>query len=40
LLAKGTLIFVPAMLIGIGLARLLIQTRLSRKAVSAGATEA
>jgi uncharacterized protein len=40
LLAKGTLIFVPAMLIGIGLARLLIQTRPSRKAVSAGATEA
>jgi uncharacterized membrane protein YedE/YeeE len=40
LLAKGTLIFVPAMLIGIGLARLLIQTRLSSKAVSASATEA
>jgi uncharacterized membrane protein YedE/YeeE len=40
LLAKGTLIFVPAMLIGIGLARLLIKTRLSSKAVSASATEA
>jgi uncharacterized protein len=39
LLAKGTLIFVPAMLIGIGLARLLIQTRLPSKAVSASATE-
>jgi uncharacterized protein len=36
LLAKGTLIFVPAMLIGIGLARLLIQTSPSGKAVSAG----
>src|SRR5262245_39639306 len=40
LLAKGTLLFVPAMLIGIGLVRLLIQTRLSSKAVSASATEA
>jgi uncharacterized protein len=40
LLAKGTLIFVPAMLIGIGSARLLILTRPSSKAVSAGATEA
>jgi len=40
LLAKGTLIFVPAMLIGIGLARLLTQTRLSSKATSASATEA
>jgi uncharacterized membrane protein YedE/YeeE len=40
LLAKGTLIFVPAMLIGIGLARLLTQTRLSSKAASASATEA
>jgi len=40
LLAKGALIFVPAMLIGIGSARLLIQTRLSSKAVSARATEA
>jgi uncharacterized membrane protein YedE/YeeE len=40
LLAKGTLIFVPAMLIGISLARLLIQTSPSDKAVSAGATEA
>jgi uncharacterized membrane protein YedE/YeeE len=28
LLAKGTLVFVPAMLAGIGLARLLVQTRL------------
>jgi uncharacterized membrane protein YedE/YeeE len=40
LLAKGTLIFVPAMFVGIGLARLLIQTSPSGKAVSAGATEA
>jgi uncharacterized membrane protein YedE/YeeE len=40
LLAKGTLIFVPAMLIGIGSARLLIQARLSSKAVSVRATEA
>jgi uncharacterized membrane protein YedE/YeeE len=40
LLAKGTLIFVPAMLIGIGSARLLIQTRLFSKAVSVRATEA
>lgn len=39
LLAKGTLIFVPAMLIGIGLARHLIRTRPSGEAVSAGATE-
>jgi uncharacterized membrane protein YedE/YeeE len=39
-LAKGTLIFVPAMLVGISLARLLIQTSPSGKAVSAGATEA
>jgi uncharacterized membrane protein YedE/YeeE len=39
LLAKGTLIFVPAMLIGIGLARLLIQIRMPSKAVSASATE-
>jgi uncharacterized membrane protein YedE/YeeE len=38
--AKGTLIFVPAMLIGIGLARFLIQTRPSGRAISAGATEA
>jgi len=40
LLAKGTLIFVPAMLIGIGLARLLVQARPSGEAVSAGASEA
>ena len=40
LLAKGTLIFVPAMLVGISLARLLIQTSPSGKAVSAGTTEA
>jgi uncharacterized protein len=40
LLAKGTLIFVPAMLIGIGLARLLVQARPSGTAVSAGASEA
>jgi uncharacterized membrane protein YedE/YeeE len=39
LLAKGTLIFVPAMLIGIGSARLLIRTRPSGETVSAGATE-
>ena len=39
LLAKGTLIFVPAMLIGIGLARRLIRKRRSGAAVSAGATE-
>jgi uncharacterized protein len=37
LLAKGTLVFVPAMLIGIGLARLLLQAKPS---VSAGAREA
>jgi uncharacterized membrane protein YedE/YeeE len=40
LLAKGTLFFVPAMLIGIGLARLLVQGRPSGKVVSAGASEA
>jgi hypothetical protein len=40
LLAKGTLIFVPAMLIGIGLARLLVQARPSGKVVSTGAGEA
>jgi len=40
LLAKGTLVFVPAMLIGIGLARLLLQARPSGNAVSAEASEA
>ena len=40
LLAKGTLVFVPAMLIGIGLARLLVQGRPSRKALSAGSSNA
>jgi uncharacterized protein len=40
LLAKGTLVFVPAMLIGIGLARLLLQARPSGKAASAEASEA
>jgi len=39
LLAKGTLVFVPAMLIGIMLARLILQTRPSGKALSAGASE-
>jgi uncharacterized membrane protein YedE/YeeE len=39
LLAKGTLIFVPAMLFGIGLARLLVQGKPTGKAVSAGASE-
>ena len=38
LLAKGTLIFVPAMLIGIGSARLLIQTKLP--SISTRATDA
>ena len=40
LLAKGTLVFVPAMLIGIGLARLLLQASPSGDAVSAEAREA
>jgi uncharacterized protein len=40
LFAKGTLVFVPAMLIGIGLARLLLQARPSGTTVSAGASEA
>jgi len=40
LLAKGTLLFVPAMLIGIGLARLSLQARSSGKAASAEAGEA
>ena len=40
LLAKGTLVFVPAMLIGIGLARLLVQGRPSGKALSAGTSKA
>ena len=40
LLAKGTLVFVPAMLIGIGLARLLVQGRSSGKALSAGTSKA
>jgi uncharacterized membrane protein YedE/YeeE len=39
LLAKGTLIFVPAMLIGIGSARLLIRTRPPGEAVSASAAK-
>ena len=40
LLAKGTLVFVPSMLIGIGLARLLVQGRPSGKALSAGTSKA
>lgn len=40
LLAKGTLFFVPAMLIGIGLARFLLQPRPSGKAFSASTGEA
>jgi uncharacterized protein len=40
LLAKGTLVFVPAMLIGIGLARLLVQGRPSGKTLSAGTSKA
>jgi uncharacterized protein len=40
LLAKGTLIFVPAMLIGIGAARLFTRASPSGKAVAAGAGEA
>jgi uncharacterized protein len=39
LLAKGTLVFVPAMLIGVGLARLFLQATPSGTAVSAGASE-
>jgi uncharacterized membrane protein YedE/YeeE len=40
LLAKGTLVFVPAMIIGIRLARLVLQTRPSGKAASAETSEA
>jgi uncharacterized membrane protein YedE/YeeE len=40
LFAKGTLVFVPAMLIGIGVARLFLQARPSGKAASAEASEA
>jgi uncharacterized protein len=40
LLAKGTLFFVPAMLIGIGLARFLAQARLSGKTFSGSTSEA
>jgi len=40
LLAKGTLIFVPAMLIGIGVARLFTRASSSGKVVPAGASEA
>jgi len=40
LLAKGTLVFVPAMLIGIGVARRFLQARSSGKAASAEAIEA
>ena len=40
LLSKGALVFVPTMLIGIGLARLLVQGRSSGKAVSAGTSKA
>jgi uncharacterized protein len=40
LLAKGTLFFVPAMLIGIGLARFLLRPRPSGKAFSASTGEA
>jgi len=40
LLAKGTLIFVPAMLIGIGVARLFTRASSSGNAVPAGASEA
>lgn len=40
LLAKGTLFFVPAMLIGVGSARLLMQLRASGKAFSTSTSEA
>lgn len=40
LLAKGTLIFVPAMLIGIGAARLFTRSNPSGKVIAAGAGEA
>jgi hypothetical protein len=40
LLAKGTLVFVPAMLIGIGLARLFLRARSAGEAASAEAREA
>src|SRR5262249_40752173 len=40
LLAKGTLFFVPAMLIGIGLARFLVSARPSGKAFSVSTSEA
>jgi hypothetical protein len=39
LLAKGTLIFVPAMLIGIGLARLLTQANVGGRIIPATSAE-
>ena len=39
LMAKGTLIFVPAMLVGVGVARFVTETRVPRRSETTGDTD-